>query len=71
MSFGTVSKSKVKSENYTYCSLHAAVPYNVSYFIALVKLPGNNTLFIFLSCNIIKMTFQKNMEMKMADVPVK
>lgn len=60
MSFTTVSKSKVKSENDTYCSLHAAVPYNASYYFPLVKLPGNNTLFIFLSCNITKMTFQKN-----------
>lgn len=60
MSFTMVSTSKVKSENYTSCSLHAAVLYNVSYFVPSVKLPGNNTLFIFLSCNIIKMTFQKN-----------
>lgn len=34
MSFSTVSKSKVKSENYTYCSLHAAVLCIIFYSIS-------------------------------------
>lgn len=70
MYFTTVSKSRVHSEKFTFCSLHTAVPHNVSHFGPLVKLPENTILLTFISSNIIKTNFQKTMQLK-TDVPVK
>lgn len=67
-----VSKSKVKSENYTYCSLHAAVPYNVYHILFHQQNCLETIHSSFSSAAILsKWLFKKTMEMKMADVPVK